>query len=215
MIRTERAVVVEGRYDKSRLEGIVDGLILTTNGFNIFRDRDKQALFRRLGRETGLIVLTDSDDAGFKIRKYVEDLTGRENVLHAYIPERPGKERRKPRAGAAGLLGVEGLDTALIESALRDALTQAQPAAAGTGAADAAKPDGAPQTRLITAADLCEDGLNGCAGARARRERFLRMAELPTRLSTNALLALLNRLVGYAGYKVLVRALEQAEESAP
>ena len=201
MIATGRAVVVEGRYDKIKLDGIVDAVIITTDGFNIFKDEEKQALLKRLGRETGLVLLTDSDDAGFKIRKYVEDIAGRDNVLHAYIPEREGKERRKAHAGAAGLLGVEGVDAATVEQALRDAL-----------AADAC--GNLPETvqgRRITVADLFEDGLNGCAGAQARRAAFMRAAELPTRLSTNAFLALLNRLIGYERYKQLVQAVADAE----
>lgn len=192
MIHTKRAIVVEGRYDKIKLDGLTEALIITTDGFNIFKDREKQQLIRRLGRETSLVILTDSDDAGFKIRKYVEDLAGRENVLHAYIPEQPGKERRKAHGGAAGLLGVEGIDGSVVERALREALM-----------ADAIPDSETTPKRLITVCDLFEDGLNGCAGAQNRRAWLLKKAGLPTRLSTNAMLSLLNRLVGYEKYKEL------------
>ncbi len=202
MITTTRAVVVEGRYDKIKLDSIVDALIVTTDGFNIFKDKEKQALLRRLGRETGLVLLTDSDDAGFKIRKYVEDIAGRDNVLHAYIPERQGKERRKAQAGAVGLLGVEGVDAATVERALQDAL-----AADGGGWCETAG-----GRRPVTVADLCEDRLNGCAGAQVRRAAFLRAAELPTRLSTNAFLALINRLLGYERYKALAQQVRDEAE---
>ncbi len=200
MIHTSRAVIVEGKYDRIKLENIVDGLVLTTGGFNVYKDRELQALLRRLGKETGLLLLTDSDDAGFRIRNFVADIAGRENVVHAYLPEFQGKERRKAHPGKAGLLGVEGAPAEAVERALRDAL-RSQPR----------EESEARQRRQIVAADLFEDGLSGSAGARERRARFLRAANLPSRLSTNALLALLNRLVGYEKYKEMAAALRQAE----
>lgn len=192
MIRTDRAVVVEGKYDHIKLETIVDGIVLTTGGFNIYKDKEMQALFKRLGHTCGLIILTDSDDAGFRIRNFVADLAGRDNVLHAYLPEFAGKEPRKAHPGRAGLLGVEGAPHEAIEQALADALREEPRLAAGQ--------EFAPQRR-IEVFDLYEDGLNGCAGAKERRARFLRYIDLPSRLSTNALLALLNRLFGFEEYK--------------
>ena len=137
-------------------------------------------------------ILTDSDDAGFRIRNFVADLAGRDNVLHAYLPEFSGKEPRKAHPGRAGLLGVEGAPHEAVEQALADALREEPRLAAGQ--------EFAPQRR-IEVFDLYEDGLNGCAGAKERRARFLRYIDLPSRLSTNALLALLNRLFGFEEYK--------------
>lgn len=122
MIHTARALITEGKYDKARLREVTDALVVTTDGFNIFKDTEKQLLIKRLAKETGLIVLTDSDDAGFRIRRYICDIAGKENVLNAYIPEVSGKEKRKPRPGSAGLLGVEGIDAATVEAALAAAL---------------------------------------------------------------------------------------------
>lgn len=200
MISVKEAVVVEGRYDKIKLESIVDGIVVTTDGFNIFKDSEKQQLLKRLADETGLIVLTDSDAAGFKIRKFISDITGG-GVYHAYIPEEQGKERRKPRAGAAGLIGVEGLDNAVIEQALRRCIE-----AEALSQVSVAQPE-----RRVTAADLYADGLTGRRGAAKRRTALLRSAGLPGRLSTNAMLQLLTRLYGYDGYRKLVGQLPKED----
>lgn len=193
MIAVSQAVVVEGRYDKIKLDSVVDGLVVTTDGFNIFKDTEKQQLLRRLADECGLIVLTDSDDAGFKIRKYISDITAGGAVFHAYIPEQPGKERRKTKLGSAGLIGVEGIDIGVIEDAIRKCV--------GTDAPQA----GINYSRRITAVDFFEDGLGSRAGAKQRRAKLLRLAGLPSRLSTNAALDILTKLYGYNGYKKLVR----------
>lgn len=195
MIRLSQAIAVEGRYDKIKLDTVVDGIVVTTDGFNIFKDEPKQALFKRLARECGLIVLTDSDEAGFRIRKFLSDITGGA-VYHAYIPETAGKERRKAKPGAAGLVGVEGIDNDILKAALRRCAEE-------NGLAGQAVLPAVP----VTAADLYEDGLSGRQGARQRRAALLQKAGLPTRLSTNALLHILTRLYGYEGYKHLVAGL--------
>lgn len=177
-----RALVVEGRYDAARLANLVEGTILTTDGFGIFKDREQQALFRRIAAAQGLLILTDPDAAGFRIRRFIADLAGPERVLHAYVPALPGKERRKAEPGREGLLGVEGVPDDLLLKALRDAL-RGESAARGS------------ETREpITYADLYEWGLSGTADARARRADFLRTLGLPPRLSKKALLQVLNAL---------------------
>ena len=120
-----RALVVEGRYDAARLANLVEGTILTTDGFAIFRDRARQELFRRTARAQGLVILTDSDAAGFRIRHFVADLVGAAYVCHAFIPALPGKEPRKAQPGREGLLGVEGVPDAQIVKALQTALASA------------------------------------------------------------------------------------------
>lgn len=197
MIRLGQAVLVEGRYDKIKLDSVVDAIVLTTDGFNIFRDKEKQALVKRLAAETGLIVLTDSDEAGFKIRKFISDITG-DTAYHAYVPEQPGKERRKTKAGAAGLIGVEGMDATLIEQALERCIQ--------INELDRQKiPQ--PKSRPVTVADLYEDGLSGKPGAAQRRMALLRAAGLPARLSTKALRDILSQLYGYEEYKKMVNQL--------
>lgn len=122
-----QALVVEGKYDAARLANLVDATILTTDGFAIFKDKTMQALFKRIAAAQGMILLTDSDAAGFKIRHYITGLVGPQNVLQAYIPAVPGKEPRKPEPGKEGLLGVEGVDDALILQGLHTALAAAPP----------------------------------------------------------------------------------------
>ena len=117
-LRIEQVILVEGRYDAAKLTTLVDGLILTTDGFAIYKDKEKQQLLKELGKERGVIILTDSDAAGFKIRHFVSDLVGQDKVLQAYVPALPGKESRKAAPGKEGLLGVEGIPADLIRQAL-------------------------------------------------------------------------------------------------
>lgn len=150
-----RALVVEGRYDAARLANLVEGTILTTDGFAIFRDHARQELFRRTARAQGLVILTDSDAAGFRIRHFVADLVGAAYVCHAFIPALPGKEPRKAQPGREGLLGVEGVPDAQIVKALQTALASAPEWAAP------------PPARPITYTDLYEWGFP--AGHTARK----------------------------------------------
>lgn len=190
MLRIREAIVVEGKYDKIRLESVVDGLIIETNGFGIFRDREQMALLRRLAAERGLVVLTDSDAAGFVIRDHLAGSIPPEQVKHAFIPEIRGKERRKAAPSKEGLLGVEGMDSAALrETLLRAGATLLDEAAAAPSGGDGTIPsdeDGA-----LTRLDLYEAGLTGGPDSAARRERLLEKLGLPRRLSTSRLLAVL------------------------
>lgn len=123
MLKLEQALLVEGKYDAARLANLVDGTILTTDGFRVFKDGALQKLLKRIAAVQGLIILTDSDAAGFKIRHFVTGLVGAENVLQAYVPAVPGKESRKAEPGKEGLLGVEGVNDDLILQGLETALT--------------------------------------------------------------------------------------------
>lgn len=185
---TKRAVVVEGKYDAARLAGIVDTTILTTDGFAVFRDKEMQCLFKRLARTQGLILLTDSDAAGFRIRHFVTKLAGAEHVVQAYIPAVPGKERRKAEPGKEGLLGVEGIANETILAALQ------------TATAHDAVAWGEPkeeEQRPITYSDLYEWGLSGRPDCAEFRRTFLRRLGLPPRLSKKELLEVLNTLYTY------------------
>ena len=121
MIRVKEAIVVEGRYDKNTLSQVVDAVIVETSGFGVFKDKEKLALLRRLAEKRGLIVLTDSDGAGFVIRNYLKGSIPVDRVKHAYIPDLYGKERRKRAPGKEGKLGVEGMRRSVLEAALRRA----------------------------------------------------------------------------------------------
>ena len=186
MIKVEQALLVEGKYDAARLTNLVDATILTTDGSRVFRDKELQNMLKRIAAAQGLIILTDSDDAGFRIRHFVTGLVGAEHVLQAYVPAVHGKEARKQAPGKEGLLGVEGVDDALVLQALRDALGEE---------ADTApvKPEG----RQITYTDLYEWGLSGTAGSAERKMKLLSALGLPPRLSKKELVEALNRLYSY------------------
>lgn len=184
MLRIREAIVVEGRYDKNTLAQVVDTVILETSGFGIFKDREQLALLRRVAERRGLIVLTDSDGAGFVIRNHLRGALPPELVKHAYVPDRYGKERRKRRPGREGKLGVEGMDRAVLETALlrAGATVLDGPAAGDDGRAP------------LTKADLFACGLSGGPGSREKRARLLRTLGLPEHLSPNAMLPVLSAL---------------------
>ena len=184
MLRIQEAIVVEGRYDKNTLSQVVDTVILETGGFGVFRNQELVALLRRLAEERGLIVLTDSDGAGFLIRGHLKSALPPDKVKHAYIPDVPGKERRKRAPGKEGKLGVEGMSPAVLEEVLRRA-----------GATFLEEPPGgSPPRTAITKADLYLLGLTGTPDSARRRAALLRHLDLPEHLSTNALLPVLNVL---------------------
>ena len=122
LLHTDRVLVVEGKYDAARLSHLTDAMILLTDGFGIYKDKKRQQLLKALAKKNGLILFTDSDAAGFRIRTYITNLVGAENVVQAYVPAIHGKEKRKPQPGKEGLLGVEGVDDAIVLQCLRDAL---------------------------------------------------------------------------------------------
>ena len=125
MLRVRQAIIVEGRYDKAKLHSLVDATIVTTDGFGVFRNREKLAYIRRLAAQTGIIILTDSDAAGFRILGFLAGAVDPSQVTHVYIPDLFGKERRKTQPSAEGKLGVEGIPAQTLLAALRRALTQA------------------------------------------------------------------------------------------
>lgn len=182
MLRIKEAIVVEGRYDKNTLSQVVDTLILETAGFGIFKNPEQMALLRRAAQRRGLIVLTDSDGAGFVIRNRIRGAIPTAQVKHAYIPDVYGKERRKRRPGKEGKLGVEGMPPQVLEEVLRRA------GATFLGEDTGEKPEEPP----LTKADLMAAGLTGGADSAGRRQALLKELELPEHMSANALLAVLN-----------------------
>lgn len=191
MRKIREAIVVEGRYDKNTLSQVVDAVILETSGFGIFKDDERLALLRRLAKERGLIVLTDPDGAGFVIRNFLRGAVDPSLVKHAYIPDRLGKERRKRVPGKEGKLGVEGMDPATLLEALERA-----GATFLDGEAEERR-----KGRLITKADLFAAGLSGTPDAAGNRQALLKKLDLPTRMSANAMLEVLNILYGYEGLR--------------
>lgn len=181
MIRIREAIIVEGRYDKNTLSQIVDAPILETAGFGIFKDKQQMKLLRQVAEKRGLIVFTDSDGAGFVIRNHIKSAIDGKYLKHAYIPDIPGKERRKSAPGKEGKLGVEGMTPQIILNALRRA---------------GATMDGEAVTTLsrITKQDMMELGLSGGKDSSSLRGMLLRKLDLPEHMSANAMLQALNLL---------------------
>lgn len=184
MIAVKEVILVEGRYDKNTLSQVVDAVILETSGFGIFHDRQKQRLLRSLAEKRGLVVLTDSDGAGFVIRNFIKGCVPPEKVKHAYIPDVYGKERRKASPSREGKLGVEGMRPQVLLDALRAA------GASFLGEEQLERP-----VERITKTDLFRLGLSGGEGSRKKRLALIRSLDLPEHLSADALLDVLNALM--------------------
>lgn len=194
MLKIKEAIVVEGRYDKNTLSQLVDTLIIPTEGFGIFKNRDKAAMLRRVAEKRGIIVLTDSDGAGFLIRSHLKGILPPEQVKHAYIPDLYGKEKRKRAPGKEGKLGVEGMRPEVLERALRSC-----------GATILGESGGeTPGRRPITKLDLYQDGFSGRPDSAARRQALLKKLELPEHLTAKALPEVLTTLLTYEEYRHIV-----------
>lgn len=193
MIRIREAVVVEGKYDKIKLSSLLDGTIVTTDGFGIFRDREKMAYLRRLAENQGLVVLTDSDGAGFVIRGKISSCIPAFQLKHAYIPDIPGKERRKAAPSKEGMLGVEGMELQTLRQVLRRA--------GATLLEEESLPENA--HGKLTKADLYEMGLSGREDSAQRRKALQKELDLPERLSAGGLLQALNALYSEQELSVL------------
>ncbi len=182
MRKIREVIVVEGRYDKNTLKQVVDATVVETNGFGVFNDKERLALLRRLAGERGLILLTDSDGAGFVIRNFLKGAIPKNRLKQAYIPDIYGKERRKAAPGKEGKLGVEGMRPEVLLQALeRAGATFEDGGTARTG-------------REITKADLYALGLTGAPDSGAKRAALLKKLGLPERMTANAMLEALNLL---------------------
>lgn len=191
MIHTDKVVVVEGKYDAIKLDGILDATIITTDGFQIFKDKEKQKLLMTLAKRRGLIILTDSDSAGFMIRNFLGSRIPQEYITNVYIPDIYGKEKRKEKPSAEGTLGVEGMPVEVLKEAFKKA-----------GVLDDPKLQ---VGRQITRLDFYEDGLMGGEDSKKKREELLLKLELPKRLSTSSLLKIINILITFDEYKDLLK----------
>ena len=181
-------VVVEGKYDRLRLLAVMEGQILTTEGFGIFKKKERLALLRALAAKTPIVVLTDPDGAGKLIRAHIGTAIPKERIIPLYVPQKKGTEKRKQAPSAEGLLGVEGQDTLLLYELLK-------PLSDGK-IRNTARP--------ISKVDLFEDRLTGCENATARRAALAQHCALPTDMTPNALLAALNVIATFEEYKAAV-----------
>lgn len=178
-MNVKETIIVEGEHDKHKLLSFLEADVIVTGGFQIFKDKEMQSLIRRLSQKNGVVILTDSDRAGFIIRNFIKNVAP--DVLHAYVPEIKGKERRKPKPGAEGLLGVEGIEKDLIIEALINA-----------GATiDGEKKE---KKRKYTKSDLYICGLVGKPDSRIKRREFLSKNNLPQKMSANMMLEIINTL---------------------
>lgn len=181
MLRINEVIVVEGRYDKNALSQVVDAVIIETGGFGIFNNRQKQELLRKLAQERGLVVMTDSDGAGFVIRNFIKGCVEAKYLKHAYIPDVYGKEKRKSSPSKEGTLGVEGMRPQVLLDCLKRA---------GVCPLENAK-----ERELITKADMFKAGLSGGQGSKEKRGMLIKKLSLPEKLSADALLDILNALM--------------------
>lgn len=199
-IKLRFPVIVEGKYDKNTLSQIFDAHILTTDGFSVFKSREKQLLIRRLG-EGGIIVLTDSDGGGKVIRSFLRGILPKEKIINVYIPKVEGKERRKSEPGREGLLGVEGMDRELLTEIL-------SPFASEDGRAEFCEKK---EDEMITKVDFFLAGLSGGKNSSVRRGRLAESYGLPPDMTANALLEALNLLSDRDEFSARVASLGQAE----
>ncbi|HEX2937611.1 MAG TPA: DUF4093 domain-containing protein [Ruminiclostridium sp.] len=195
MLHIKETVIVEGKYDKIKLSSLIDAVIIETNGFSIFKDKEKLDLIRRLAEKSGVLIITDSDAAGFKIRHYLNGALPKDKVKHAYIPDILGKEPRKSAPSKEGKLGVEGIPPDAVIKSLERAGVLFE------------ETDNHSEKRLVTKADLFEDGLTGGEDSVGKRKKLLSALNLPQRLSTNGLIDVINTVYSFEEYKEAVKNL--------
>lgn len=191
-MKIKEIIIVEGKYDKIRVDSAVDAVVIETGGFGIFRDVQMRKLIKRYAETKGIIVLTDSDSAGFVIRNHIKNIASKGTVKMAYVPEIKGKEKRKTAAGKEGLLGVEGIDNQIIIDALIKAGCNEEP----------------PKEK-ITNTDLFNLGYSGKPDSKEKRTKLLKHLNLPVKLSTNALLDALNTFSDLENLKKMTKILDK------
>lgn len=182
MHTVKEAIIVEGKYDQIKLSGFLDAVVIAVNGFTIYKNKEMLSGIKMLAKNTGIVILTDSDSAGFRIRSFIKQAVADGIVLNAYVPDILGKEKRKNQPSKEGLLGVEGISEDIILKALTDAGCEI----------DGEKTD---IKSNITKSDLYVLGLSGTSNSAQKRLRLLKSLNLPTKISSNMLVAVLNRLM--------------------
>ncbi len=192
-LSVSKAVIVEGKYDKIKLSSIIDGLIIQTNGFRIYKDKEKIALVKAVALKQGVIIVTDSDVAGFKLRGFIRSIAKDAEVTNIYIPQIVGKEKRKSVPSKENLLGVEGIDN----KTLRELFMKA----------DVIKSEDS-SIKKITKMDFFEDGLTGSKDSAKKRLLLLKHLGLPCYVSTNSLVDIINSLMTYEEYRAIMPQLQ-------
>jgi ribonuclease M5 len=190
----KQAIIVEGKYDKIKLSALVDATIITADGFRIFKDKEKCAMIRAIAKKDGIIVLTDSDVAGFRLRSYLKSVVQDGNIINIYIPQIEGKEKRKANPSKEGLLGVEGIDNNTLRKLFEEAgVFEQQPKA---------------QNQVITKMHFYQDGLIGMQDSKQKRIALLKHLGLPHYLTTNSLLEIINRLMTLEEYQKYIQSVK-------
>ena len=197
-LKLNRVVLVEGKYDKIKLDSLLDATILTTQGFGIFKEKEKKALLRRLAKERGLIVVTDSDGAGKLIRSHLTSALPKERLIQLYIPKIEGKEKRKAIPSAEGTLGVEGMEQQLLYDLLKSFENDEAVARAAENP--------------LSKTDFYRDGLSGADNSTKKRDELAKMLDLPSGMSANALLAAIKMIISYDEYERLVKEIKDTDE---
>ena len=190
MIKLDMPVIVEGKYDKITLENVIDGLIIPTDGFGIFKNKEKCAMIRALAEKNGVIVMTDSDSAGHLIRAHIKNIVGKARITNVYVPCLKGKEKRKTEKSKEGLLGVEGMTPEIIKQSLLKS---------GVTGREIQKKE-----RNISKTDMFLAGLSGTENSAILRKELLQKLELPQSLSPNAMLDILNTLFTYEEFTEVI-----------
>lgn len=193
MIKIDQVIIVEGKYDKIKLSSFIDAAIVTTDGFRIYKDKNKMNMIRKLAKQSGVIILTDSDVAGFKIRNFISGILPKEKIINVYIPQIIGKEKRKTEPSKENMLGVEGVEKDVIIKSLKQA---------GLINNDYIKKT---NDKKITKLDFYKDGLIGAQASKLKRQKIKSKLNLPTYLSTKSLIDVLNKLLTFDEYKKLVK----------
>lgn len=200
MIHLKEALIVEGKYDKIKLSSVTDALIITTDGFSVFKNKEKLALIKSLAESCGVIILTDSDSAGFKIRNYIRGCTQKGRIINLYIPDIFGKEKRKTAPSKEGKLGVEGMSAEILRNALLKS---------GVALSE----DEKPRLNWATKIMLFDDGLTGSENSSEKRKKLLKQLSLPSLLSSNSLIDVLNTMFTQEEYKKAIEIIETTIET--
>lgn len=193
MLKLKEVVIVEGKYDKIKLSQILDALIIDVGGFNIFKNKEKVQMIKKLADKNGVLILTDSDHAGFMIRNYLNGIIPQDKIKHAYIPDIIGKEKRKKTYSKERKLGVEGVDDKIILDVINKVSLK--------------KEEKTNNIKEITKMGFYEDGLSGRDNSSDKRKKLLKKLNLPENLSQNALIKVLNKTISYDEYKRVVEEL--------
>lgn len=197
MVHIEQAVIVEGKYDKIKLSSVIDAVIITTNGFSVIKDKEKLEIIRFFARNKGIIILTDSDSAGFKIRNFLKGAISDGKITNVYIPDIFGKEKRKSAPSKEGKLGVEGIDTQILLDAFRKA---------GVISTEADK-----NKEPVTKLDLFEVGLSGGNNSAEKRSELLKYLGMPELMTTNAMLEIINTMMSKKEFMEVIERLEKRQ----